>query len=100
MLFNCLQQDADLIIVDGKKHVSVEIDIDESHTIVIVANANDLFGDINLKAIELLNDFYADEFKSHFAKQRSNWDVFNSLDNGIAYRGGIGYAYTIWKYNN
>ena len=48
----------------------------------------------------MLQRFFEDNFKTYFTEVQSTWENFYSLSFGIAYRGGSGYSYGIWRYNN
>lgn len=46
----------------------------------------------------ILTDFFSEDWKDKFEKLESNWNNF--YPGTIAYRGGSGYTYTIWKIKN
>jgi hypothetical protein len=48
----------------------------------------------------MLVNFFEDNFKDYFTSVESTWKSFNGLNFGVAFRGGAGYSYAIWKYNN
>ena len=50
------------------------------------------------KCKQMLIIWYGENFKSKFIEVESKWDNFNKLSYGIAFRGGSGYTYGIWKY--
>lgn len=50
----------------------------------------------------LLKEFYADSFQEFFELvEDASWDAFNSMDSdAIAFRGGTGMVYAIWRRND
>jgi len=48
----------------------------------------------------MLSRFFDEDFKQYFSvSDLQTWVYFSDLQYGIAYRGGSGYAYTLYKYN-
>ncbi len=47
---------------------------------------------------QILTRFYQPDFQSHFEALPCSWEAFEAADRAIAYRGGSGYAYSIWGY--
>lgn len=48
---------------------------------------------------QMLLGFFHKDFKEFFESVHSTWQDFEALTQGIAYRGGSGYTYSIWKYH-
>ena len=91
----------DYIIVNGIKIPFVYID---SKNIVIKLlnydGANEFYYDgFDNDCNKMLIEFFKKNFKENFEYIPScTWNYFNSLNNGIAYRGGRGYLYTCYDY--
>lgn len=52
------------------------------------------------KCKEMLIRFFDNNFNDYFISVESSWRNFDGLNFGIAYRGGEGYSYSIWRYQN
>lgn len=103
-LFNC---DPDYVRVNGVKIPFVEVDVKSVKCVIVPDYAIDKGYSEETDAIDsnklktILTAFFADNFKDSFSRDINNntWPYFNQIDNGIAFRGGSGYAYTIWTLN-
>jgi len=97
-VYDLFQSDPDILRITGSEVSFTEVDINE-HTVFIV------YSDSEYQATEseikgMLQRFYADNFRDYFTNLDSSWKVFRSLVNGIAYRGGQGYQYSIWEHKD
>lgn len=55
--------------------------------------------EVNEQEKKMLTEFHQDDFKERYSVGECNWETFNDATNAVAYRGGKGYLYTIWLYN-
>lgn len=55
--------------------------------------------EVNEQEKKMLTEFHQDDFKERYSVGECNWPTFNEAKNAVAYRGGKGYVYTIWLYN-
>jgi hypothetical protein len=46
----------------------------------------------------MLERFHSPNFKRWYESQPCDWAAFDAAENAVAYRGGAGYYYAIWKY--
>lgn len=53
---------------------------------------------ISDKCKEMLIRFFDFKPSQYFISVEDTWKSFNGLSFGIAYRGGMGYSYSIWRY--
>lgn len=47
---------------------------------------------------EMLTRFFGEDRRRYFEALPCKWKAFNGAERAIAYRGGSGYAYSIWGY--
>lgn len=47
---------------------------------------------------EMLTRFFGEDYRRYFKALPCNWKAFDGVGRAIAYRGGSGYAYSIWGY--
>lgn len=93
MLFCC---DPDKITdSEGKQTVFSDYLFNNEKTRLVVYLDN---YDININdIIDTLKKFWADDWKDNFEELESNWKNFDDNKNRIAFRGGSGYSYSIYK---
>lgn len=93
-VFSLFEGDPDMIKINGTTGYFMSY----NHKILYVSTSDDANNEIE----DLLRKFYSEDFKSYFTNETpQTWENYDSEDfNGIAYRGGSGYVYTIWKYIN
>lgn len=97
-VYDFFQSDPDILRIKGSEVSFTEVDINDKTAFVV-------YLDLKYKATEseikkILQRFFADNFRNYFTNLDSSWKLFRSLANGIAYRGGQGYHYTIWEYKD
>lgn len=85
--------DPDILRCDGHKQYFVSVDKNKIRYVLTRYEVTDT-------EREMLQHFFSDDFQEHFTEGEQTWDHFHQSDRGIAYRGGYGYAYTIWDYNH
>lgn len=85
--------DPDMLKIDD--YITYFMDLTVNDTKYIITNSDEP------DDFEILKKFFSDDFKESFeTTEPNNWESWEQLNNGIAYRGGKGYVYTIWKLNN
>ena len=47
---------------------------------------------------EMLTRFFGEDYRHYFETLPCDWKAFDRAERAIAYRGGSGYAYSIWGY--
>lgn len=52
----------------------------------------------SIKKAQIITSFFAYDDLQRWVQVDNTWKKFDSLKIGIAYRGGKGYAYSIWEY--
>ena len=55
---------------------------------------------INKKAIDIVTAFYGDDFENSFVSGGNTWGDWNEVKNGVAYRGGKGYVYSLHEHKD
>ena len=108
----------DYINCDGERLPFITINnIDDSKKIefVVIPELWEFDNPENEYLIEILGKFGAEDWKNNFEKldldntsggllgksnyvTASTWEQFEAVDGAIAYRGGSGKSYTIWKF--
>ena len=87
-----LDGDPDLLNIGGTRVLFTEVETDDCKWIVYLNHD----ADITREQIEnILFLFFTVHPARHFKLQECSWSNFQNLC--IAYRGGTGYRYTIWK---
>ena len=97
-VYDLFQSDPDILRIKNSEVSFTEVDINENTTVVIYADSEYEASEGEIK--DILRRFYTDNFQDYFTNPDSSWTVFRSLVNGIAYRGGQGYHYTIWEHKD
>lgn len=97
-VYDFFQSDPDILRIMGSEVSFTEVDINENTAFVIYSDSEYQATESEIKG--MLQRFYADNFRDYFTNLDSSWKVFRSLVNGIAYRGGQGYHYTIWEHKD
>lgn len=60
---------------------------------------NDFENELTQLAKDMLTQFFSSKYKNYFESTEANtWEAFEKEENCIAYRGGAGYTYGIWRY--
>jgi hypothetical protein len=90
--------DPDYFMMDGRRCSFFDYDYERAKYVVYISEG------INEIAERMLKKFFAPDYIDHFSRESEHgeslrsWEDFESLQYAIAYRGGAGYIYTIWKY--
>lgn len=81
---------SDMVKHEGYTEYFADIDINDTKYIISNTDEPDVW--------DMLEKFFSADFGESFElTEPNNWDSWYSLKNGIAYRGGRGYVYTIWE---
>ena len=91
-ILTLFEGDPDILHLQGEKVLFVDFIHNQTRFVIYLdgsykVNESDI--------IEYLKRFYSDDLESNFEHFETDWDGFT--DDMIAYRGGKGYFYTIWK---
>lgn len=97
-VYDLFQSDPDILRIAGSEVSFTEVDINENTAFIIYSDSEYQAAESEIKS--MLQRFYAGNFRDYFRQLDSSWTVFRNLVNGIAYRGGQGYHYTIWEYKD
>jgi hypothetical protein len=90
--------DPDYFMMDGRRCSFFDYDYESVKYVVYISEQG-----IDEIAERMLKKFFAHDYGDYFSREAGgknlrSWDDFEALDYAIAYRGGVGYVYTIWKY--
>ena len=97
--------DPDELRINGETVLFIDIQNPE-HTLQTVIYLDGSYQVDETEIIKRLTEFYstddngADTFDLYFNKIESTNENMENLKNGIAYRGGKGYVYTLFEFNN
>jgi hypothetical protein len=97
-VYDLFQSDPDILRIKNSEVSFTEVDINENTAFIIYSDSEYRASESEIKG--MLQLFFADNFRDYFTNLDSSWTVFRSLANGIAYRGGQGYHYTIWEHKD
>ena len=75
------------------KHEMYFIDVDLNGKKFVLTSE-----EVDTQSRTMLKRFHDPEFTRWYKNLPCDWDDFNAAENAIAYRGGAGYYYHIWKY--
>lgn len=87
-----MEGDPDILRCNGRKLYFMDIDLGDTKFILTSDEVND-------EEKKMLAVFHQDDFKERYTVGECNWETFDNATNAVAYRGGKGYLYTIWLYN-
>lgn len=88
-----MEGDPDIIRCNGRKMYFFDRVIGDTQYVLTSDDPDE-------KEKDMLSRFHGEERDEYFESVESCWDVFHSLPDAIAYRGGGGYFYGINKYLN
>lgn len=88
-----MEGDPDIIRCDGRKMYFMCIERDGTQFIITSEEVGE-------KERQMLIEFHQDDFQNTYSIGECSWEAFNKAENAVAFRGGKGYVYTIWLYNN
>jgi hypothetical protein len=90
--------DPDYFMMDGRRCSFFDYDYECEKYVVYISDE-----EIDEISQKMLVKFFAHDYRDHFSRESEHgeslrsWDDFEALDYAIAYRGGVGYVYTIWR---
>lgn len=88
--------DPDMINIFGYTSCFMDFETDENHYVIVSGDVSDVE--------DYLERFFSDDFQNDWElTEPNNWDSFwhnEEKKETIAYRGGRGYVYTVWKFIN
>lgn len=87
-----MEGDPDKLKCGDREVYFMDIDLGDSKFILTSDEVND-------EQKKMLTEFHQDNFKERYSEGQCSWETFNKATNAVAYRGGKGYLYTIWLYN-
>lgn len=87
-----MEGDPDILRCNERKIYFMDIDLGETKFILTSDEVND-------EEKKMLAEFHQDDYKERYTVGECNWETFDNATNAVAYRGGKGYNYTIWLYN-
>lgn len=87
-----MEGDPDILRCNERKIYFMDIDLGDTKFIITSDEVND-------EEKKMLAEFHQYDFKERYTVSECNWETFNQAPNAVAYRGGKGYLYTIWLYN-
>jgi len=102
-VLSLFEGDPDMIRVNNSKICYVTFE-NEDETIIVYADFSYLLEDKDIPKLQKMLETFVEDWAilhDNYVKiDNQTWEAFDELENGIAYRGGSGYSYTIWKYLN
>lgn len=90
--FRILEGDPDYLMLNGEKILFDANEINGDRYVLYLSESGE-----NMEAENILSSFFSDNFEKKFTKLESLWENFG--EKCIAYRGGEGCIYSIWKFN-
>jgi hypothetical protein len=91
--------DPDYFMMDGRRCTFFDYDYECEKYVVYISDE-----EIDEIAERMLKKFFAHDYGDYFSRESEHgeslrsWEDFEAQQYAIAYRGGAGYLYTIWKY--
>lgn len=92
-MFQLFEGDPDMLKLNGETVLFTDIKY-RGEQFVIYLDGSYIVDNEEIE--RMLSVFYTDEYQLSFDSIEGGWDAFH--DGMIAYRGGAGYSYSIWKY--
>jgi len=92
-IFQLFEGDPDMLKISGETVLFTDFTYNGEQFVLYLDGS--YIGD-NEEIERMLSIFYTDEYQLSFDSIEGGWGVFR--DGMIAYRGGSGYYYSIWKY--
>ena len=86
-----LEGDPDMIRCDGNKLYFIAPIVNGKRYVLT-------HDEVGTTEREMLTRFFEEDYKRYFEALLCDWKAFNGAERAIAYRGGSGYAYSIWGY--
>lgn len=87
-----MEGDPDILRCNERKIYFMDIDLGNTKFILTS-------DEVNNEEKRMLAEFHQDDYKERYTVGECNWETFDNAPNAVAYRGGKGYLYTIWLYN-
>jgi len=83
-----LSPDPDILSINGERYAFEEF----NGNVIIQAD------EVTPLMISRLSEFFEGKNPINYRTTDRTWSRWDELDDGVAYRGGKGYSYTIWEY--
>lgn len=97
-ILDWFQGDPDQLRIKGETVLFVDIPVSKTHTIVVYLDGS---YSVDEKLIEQkLTEFYSDNYKAYFNLLECLSNTMTSMTDGICYRGGEGYTYSLYSFAN
>ena len=95
--YSLFEGDPDKIKIGGLETVFVDFD-NGDEKLVCYYEEYPTFDDTNKALHDTLSAFFQEDFKENFEMlDGQGWEAYEAEETSIAYRGGKGYFYTLWK---
>lgn len=88
-----MEGDPDKLKCNGRELYFMDVELDGTKFILTSDETNE-------QEKQMLTEFHQDNFKEHYSQgEGRGWEPFEQATYAVAYRGGKGYVYAIWIYN-
>lgn len=90
--------DPDQLRIGSETVLFIYILVSKTHTVVVYLDGS--YSVDENEIIRRLTDFYSDDFKFHFNALECLSSIMKAMTDGICYRGGKGYTYSLYSFAN
>ncbi len=90
--------DPDQLRIGGETVLFIDIPVSKTHTVVVYLDGS--YSVDENEIVKRLTDFYSDDYKSLFNPLECLSSIMKSMIDGICYRGGKGYSYSLYSFAN
>jgi hypothetical protein len=90
--------DPDQLRIGGETVLFIDIPVSKYHTIVVYLDGS--YSVDESEIVKRLTDFYSDDFKDRFNALECLSSIMKAMTDGICYRGGKGYVYSLYSFAN
>lgn len=97
-ILDWFQGDPDQLRINGETVLFIDIPVSKTHTIVVYLDGSYCVDEKEI--VKHLTDFYSDDYKSYFNPLECLSSIMRSMTDGICYRGGKGYTYSLYSFAN
>lgn len=88
-----LDGDPDKLKCDGRELLFIDVDLNGVKYILTNDHAT-------VQERQMLERFHGDNRGDYLTMEECKWSCYDAAPKAIAYRGGVGYYYSIWSYNS
>lgn len=90
--------DPDELRINGETVLFIDIPVSKTHTVVVYLDGS--YSVDENEIVKHLTDFYSDDFKFYFNALECLSSIMKAMTDGICYRGGKGYTYSLYSFAN